>query len=408
MKLLNHFQDLSSPVKRAEGHYLLLESNRKILDFSLGSGAQIFGHSYGPVVRSLGNAIANYQVHGCLPDSHHKVTSLIGKAIPDTFAGLVFSSSGSEATQRAIRYARQISGKQKIAHFWGNWHGMNEWTLLDDGSRLGVDIKDTGIPQETLNKTRVTLTYGSLDELKETLLREDVGALIIESVPGATPLEFSIDFLSSVLKVCKELGIVSIVDEMISGFRVNIGGVCGTYDLNPDLITYGKIIGAGYPIGITAISESALDSLMSNSTNTVLTGGTFSGNPIALTGVLTILELLSDFNYSELDATAVSLRSEINILCRDLNLPVKAIGFHSISRLVFTDREFFNRDQRDRLELENWSLFSGLKKNMLDKHGVYLPKNGLLFTCSLTTNVEKEKLMNSLDAELRSLKRAAN
>ena len=400
MKIINPFLEVGAMITEANGHYLRLENGKMILDFSLGSGVHLFGHSYKPLISHILECFGKNQLHGCFTEAHLDFTKKLELALSREVGGVVFCNSGTEATQRAIRYSRQASDKDQILCFRGNWHGMNESTLIDDGSRLGVEFRNIGIPRSYLDSSRLVCEFGDHESFERILSTSTVGTVIIEAIPGAVPTKKALEFVRHVLTRCHQLSITTIVDEIITGFRVNTSGVCGTYELFPDMITYGKVIGGGYPIGLVVLSEQFASKLLNKQDCTILTGGTFSANPVAVKAATATLDAVNQVDYAAIDFSAQTLRQRVNEVCLERNVPIRLTGLHSISRLVFTDKAFQNRTTRELYESKNTNKYANLISNLLKKHNVLIPRNGLLFTCIFTSEIEISSIANAFASEL--------
>ena len=168
------------------------------------------------------------------------------------FENHVLCSSGTEATQRAVRFARQFTQKKLILSFFGGWHGINEWTLSNDaGNRFGKGVNClNGIPNE-LEQFKLQMQPYDLDALNDILKEnKDIAALIIEPIPGSNPTEESLSFFKSVRGLCAEHKVLVIADEIISGFRLASGAISCSLDCEPpDMVVFGKALGGGLPLG---------------------------------------------------------------------------------------------------------------------------------------------------------------
>ena len=238
-------------IDSAKGSFLKSISGEEYFDPGLGAGSQILGYSNKSITYAIKNQIEKGSIYLHNNLNIHSLTKKLSEILPPKFTSFIYCNTGSEATQRALRIARVATGRDKIAHFHGGWHGMNEWTMNNDGERFGkfFTSKDDGIPK-ILKKNSILLPYND-DKAFEIIKANanDLACIIVEPVQGSNPRSDITEFLKRIQKTCNKFGILFILDEIITGFRLGIGGASKLWNLFPDIITYGKIIGGGLPIG---------------------------------------------------------------------------------------------------------------------------------------------------------------
>ena len=256
---------------------------------------------------------------------------------------------------------------------------MNEWTLLDGGGRafnFSRDQNNLGIPAG-LSNSILQLEFNSEADLQ--ILEKHaptLAAIILEPIPGSCPL-LKPEFLERLESICKRNGVLIIYDEIISGFRLALGGATEVYRLKPDLVTYGKILGGGLPIGLVAMADRVAETTFLDKTKSALAGGTFSANPLVAVAASKVLELLQLEDYSRINLQGELIRNTLNAHFDSENLPLSMIGVGSISRLLFTDKIVKNRTERDALEFG-----LDLQKKIISQFyqkGVYWPPSGIIF-----------------------------
>ena len=382
----------------AEGAFLIKDNGAAIFDAGLGAGSQILGYSQNTVVDALKKQVEKGILFLNNNTQIHLLAEQLCSVIPRVLNNFVFCNSGSEATQRAIRYARAATRKNKIASFHGGWHGMNEWTLQDDGSRFGNkdDRLPSGIPLSILEHS-ILLPYN--DEKAFEILAENkdhLAAVCIEPIQGSNPRGDIIPFLKSLENFCKKNNILIIYDEIITGFRLGIGGACEKWNLNPDIVTYGKILGGGLPVGLVAFTDEISHLTFEDKEKRMLSGGTFSANPLMAAGACAVINCLKSRDYSVIDNLASILREQTNKQLIDMNIPCRLSGEASINRLYFTDQPVQNRAHRDRIELDS-SIQHSFRENMMNLD-VLWPTNGIIFTGFC----HDEKMMNDLGLKIVS------
>ena len=381
------YQAQYTKFSRGSGCYLYDENNVEYIDMVMGAGSLILGHANEQVV----NAIQEQSQHGSIflqnNDKVQQLSQSIAEKIPEHLTKYIYCNSGSEATQRAVRIARAATNKSVIASFQGGWHGMNEWTLLDDGGRFGAtnqSLPTRGIPDGALKET-LSLPYNS--ENTFTLLRKHadvIAAVIIEPLQGSNPQPEIKYYLQKLEETCTDLNIILIFDEIITGFRINSGGGANYFSIKPDIATYGKILGGGLPIGMVAISDDIHHKTFLDPNKSMLTGGTFSANPLSAAAGNAAIIQLDEHSYKKLDGLGALFRQLANEKFVHFNIPFKADGLGSISRIYFTDQPFKNREERDQLEIKN-SLQSQFKTKLWEKKIIW-PTNGIICNALCQTN----------------------
>ena len=367
-------------ISSAKGAFLTSSDGRVFFDAGLGAGSQILGHAHADVVAAINQQIMKGSVYLHNNSSIHLLCEELIELLPRSQKNFVFCNSGSEATQRALRLARASTGRDRIAHFQGGWHGMNEWTLVEDGGRFGNVEKShiDGIP-EIIQHHSLILPY-NVDEAFNIL--EDnsnrLAAIIVEPLQGSNPRNDILPFLKKLQTYCCQNGTLLIFDEIITGFRLGLGGASKKWDLEPDIITYGKILGGGLPIGLVTCTDEVADTTFHDEGKRILTGGTFSANPLIAATGLAVIQALKKQNYDEIDDLGILMRTTLNHSFKNNNIPYSVIGTGSISRLAFTDQPFQNRSERDALEASQE--IQNLFRKLLLEQDVLWPTNGIIFS----------------------------
>lgn len=373
--------------EKGHGNYLFTSDSDRYIDMAMGAGSLIFGHADPDVSKAIEQQAARSPIFLQNNGAVQALTEGISKVIPDYLSNFVYCNTGSEATQRAVRLARAATGKMHIASFQGGWHGMNEWTLLDDGGRFGATpiTSYAGIPNVALQYSML-LPYNE-ETIWEILAQnaDKLAAVIIEPIQGSNPQQDIANFLTKLISTCKHHGILVIFDEVITGFRISKGGATELFGLDADIVTYGKVIGGGLPMGIVAFSEEIFDRTFACPEKSILTGGTFSANPLSSAAGLATLNKLSFETYEHLQQLSEYFRDRLNKSFLEAELPFSAGGFKSVNRVYFTNKSFKNRQQRDALEMAP-NLQARFRTYLWDKKIIW-PGNGIV--CLPTTQTKE-------------------
>ena len=371
-------------VKKAYGCYLEDVNNNKFIDTSVGNGTHILGHSSPIVNDAIKNQISKGTLFTVSNDLACDVSELISLAYP-TLESVVFCNSGSEATMRAARIARAYSGKDKVAIFSGAWHGGNELFMYDhdyNSSDYRATCKSSGVPGDFLNSV-IVLPYND-DKAFEIIEyhRHDLAMVIIEPSQGSNPRDDMLDFLKNLRSVTHDNNILLCFDEIITGFRISYGGCQQYYDIEADIVTYGKTLGGGLPIGAVAGKKEIMDvAIGSDDKLPVFLGGTFSANPLVMQVTKTLLAHLyenKDVIYSYLSMEGERLKSKINQYCIDNGFDVQMIGIGSMLRFVHTSKPIRSRRERDCYENMSPSMHCFYEDVFVQKN-IFINNNKILF-----------------------------
>ena len=280
--------------KRGAGAWLYDEDDRRYIDYVGSWGPMIVGHAHPAVVRAVQEAAANGLSFGAPTALETVMARRIRELVP-SMELVRMCNSGTEATMSAIRLARGFTGRDKIVKFEGCYHGHSDSLLVKAGSgalTLGVPTSP-GVPAMLAAQT-VTLTYNDLDQARQAFeqMGEDIAGVIVEPVAGNMNCILPAPgFLQGLRALCDQYGSVLIFDEVMTGFRVALGGAQALYDITPDLTTLGKIIGGGMPVGAFGGKRAIMEKLAP--LGPIYQAGTLSGNPVAMAAGLATLDLIA-------------------------------------------------------------------------------------------------------------------
>jgi glutamate-1-semialdehyde 2,1-aminomutase len=281
--------------KKSTGPYLIDEDDNQYIDYIGSWGPMIVGHSHPEVIRKIKAVLDNGLSFGAPTEIETILANKVCDIMP-SIEMIRMVSSGTEATMSAIRIARGFTGRDKIVKFEGCYHGHSDALLVKAGSgALTLGEPDSlGVPKSTAEHT-ITLSYNNLAEVEETFkqIGDQIATIIVEPIAGNMGCVPPVDgFLQGLRSICDKYGSVLIFDEVMTGFRVALGGAQGLYNVKPDITTLGKIIGGGMPVGAFGGSREIMSVVAP--LGGVYQAGTLSGNPIAMTAGLATLELIEE------------------------------------------------------------------------------------------------------------------
>ncbi|MCE4617688.1 MAG: glutamate-1-semialdehyde 2,1-aminomutase [Desulfurococcales archaeon] len=296
-----------------EGPYLVDLEHGKLLDHVLGYGPLILGHRHPAVLRAVKEVIEEGWLYGALTELEVRhAEKVLSHIYP---GGLIrFVNSGTEATMLAIRLARGYTGRNKIVKFEGCYHGAHDQVLVKSGSaagHLGIPTSK-GIPQEVAKLTLVA-QYNDPAKLEELFEHEgnEIAAVIVEPVLGnygvVPPKK---EFLTALRRLTRKHGSLLILDEVITGFRLSLGGAQQYFGIKADLVTLGKIIGGGFPVGAVAGEKEIMNLL--TPTGSVFNAGTFNGHPVSMAAGYATIQVLESEGLTQASETGKALAEVID------------------------------------------------------------------------------------------------
>ena len=359
-------------MKSAKGAYLYDADGNKYIDYIASWGPMILGHAYEPVVKAIQEKALGSTSFGAPTELEIEMAELIISMVPNV--DLVrMVSSGTEACMSAIRLARGYTGKNKIIKFEGHYHGHADSFLVKAGSGMAtLDIQTVpGVTAGVANDT-LTAPFNDIDAIKNLVdeHRGAIAALIVEPVAGNMGCVLAAPgFLEELRSICDEEKIVFIFDEVMTGFRLAAGGAQEKLNINADLVTYGKVIGGGLPVGAFGGKREIMQHIAP--LGNVYQAGTLSGNPIAMIAGFTLLTELKNNPaiYTELDNKTEYLHKGLNAVLTAWGEPFRINRFGSMMSIHFSDYPVI--DFESAAAADN-NLFKKYFHGML-KRGVYLP-----------------------------------
>ena len=328
-------------VKEAKGAYLYDEDGNKLIDYIASWGPMILGHAHEPVVNAVIEKAKKGTSFGMPTEIETDLAKLAVSMVPN-IDKIRFVNSGTEACMSAVRLARGFTGKDKIIKFAGCYHGHSDSFLIQAGSGAVTfgSPNSPGVTQGTAKDTLLA-NYNDLSSVKALTdaNKREIAAVIIEPVAGnmgcIIPDE---DFMKGLRDLCTKEGILLIFDEVMTGFRLGRGGAQQVLDINADIVTFGKVIGGGLPVGAFAARNEIMDYLAP--VGPVYQAGTLSGNPLAMSAGLAMLTELNnnpDIFRSLADKTAY-LHKGFDGVLKGKGIPYQINRFGSMISVHFTDK----------------------------------------------------------------------
>lgn len=391
-------------LQRAKGAYLYDADGNQYIDYINSWGPMILGHAYEPVVEAIQKKAADSTSFGAPTELEIEMAELIKSMVPNVDL-IRMVSSGTEACMSAIRLARGYTGKNKIIKFEGCYHGHADSFLVKAGSGVATFNIQT-VPGVTAGVSADTLTapYNNLDAVQQLIAenKNEIAAIIIEPVAGNMGCILpEPGFLEGLRKICNEEGIVFIFDEVMTGFRLAPGGAQERLKIDADLVTYGKVIGAGMPVGAFGGKMEIMKQIAP--LGNVYQAGTLSGNPLAMIAGYTLLkELKSNPSiYQQLEEKGNYLHQGLQKVLKEANTPFLINHLGSMISVHFSGHPVI--DFASAASANN-PLFNKFFHAMLNK-GVYLPPSAFetWFLSNALTNEDLDKTISSVKESLTEI-----
>jgi glutamate-1-semialdehyde 2,1-aminomutase len=358
-------------IKQAKGPYVFDEDGNRYIDYVGSWGPMIVGHAHEEVLEAVAQTMQNGLSFGAPTELETRMADRVCELVP-SLDMVRMVSSGTEATMSALRLARGFTGRDKIVKFEGCYHGHSDSLLVKAGSgalTLGVPTSP-GVPASLAEHT-LTLDYNNSEQVRElfALMGTQIAAIIVEPVAGnmncIPPLP---DFLKTLREVCDQHGSVLILDEVMTGFRVSLGGAQAYYGITPDLTTLGKVIGGGMPVGAFGGKREIMAQIAP--LGPVYQAGTLSGNPVAMAAGLKTLELISEPGFFErLSDKTLALAEGLRMHANARGIPLTTNEVGGMFGFFFSEEDrISNFAQASRCDTERFKKFF----HAMLAHGVYL------------------------------------
>ena len=359
-------------VKSAKGAYIFDENDNRYIDYISSWGPMILGHAHPNVVEAIRSISLKGTSYGIPTELEIKIAELATSMIPNADS-IRFVNSGTEACMSAVRLARGFTGKSKLIKFVGCYHGHADCFLIEAGSgalTFGVP-NSPGVTSGTAKDT-LTAPYNNIEAVKQlfTENKDDIAAVIIEPVAGNMGCVLPKDgFLQQLKQLCVTNKALLVFDEVMTGFRLALGGAQEVLNVDADIMTFGKVIGGGLPVGAFAARKEIMDFLSPN--GPVYQAGTLSGNPLAMTAGYATLSFLKENPsiYKSLEDKTAYLHNGFENVLSETTIPYTINRLGSMISLHFSDDkvvDFASSSKGDNEYFKKY--FHGMLKR-----GVYLP-----------------------------------
>ncbi|TQD26418.1 glutamate-1-semialdehyde 2,1-aminomutase [Methanolobus vulcani] len=401
---------VSSPVRAIKPYPFYTESasgskikdidGNEYIDYCLAYGPNILGHANPTIKQAIIDQLEKGWLYGTPTDLEVNLAEKIVSLYP-SIDMLRFVSTGTEATMSALRAARGFTGKNKFVKIEGGFHGAHDAVLVKAGSGATTLGKpdSLGIPED-FTKNTLQVPFNDIEALTQVIEKnqDDMAAVILEPVMGNIgPVLPEGDFLMDVRKVTEENDVVLIFDEVITGFRLAMGGAQEYFGVTPDMTTLGKIVGGGMPIGVFGGKKEIIEMIAPS--GSVYQAGTFSGSPASVAAGLAVLDVLEKEEvHKKLNATGDMMRSRLSEIVADLNLDYNVVGIASMFKIFFGDKP---HNYQDVLKCDKEGYLKFFFK-MLDS-GVFLPPSQFEtnFISTAHSGEDIEKTLAAYEANLK-------
>jgi glutamate-1-semialdehyde 2,1-aminomutase len=385
----------------AKGSKIVDVEGKSYLDYCLAYGPMVLGHANPDVMAEVIAQIKKGSAYGVPTENEIELAKLVVKKVP--CAEMVrFVNSGTEATMSAIRLARAATNRKKIIKFEGAYHGAHDYVLVKSGSGAAGLPDSPGVPDETTKNT-ILIPFNNEEAIVDIIKAEgeSIAAIIVEPIMGnigiIPPMEKYLEFLRD---ITLENGIILIFDEVITGFRISEGGAQEYFGVTPDLVTFGKILGGGFPIGAISGKKELMEMLAPS--GNVYQAGTFNGNPISITAGLATLKQLNNSFYSEMDTKGDILRNGIRDILDEHSLNYQVAGLSSMFQIYFTENEVWNYEDAKKADTGKFNIFF---QTLLNK-GIFIPPSQFecCFLSKMHDNVDIQNTLDIIELAMKTIK----
>ena len=387
-------------IEDARGARLTSVGGREYIDYVGGAGASILGANHPAVVEAVQiQAARGLHFFGALNSTAIELASRLQELIPCA-ERLAFTTTGSEATAYAMRIARACTGREKVLKFEGAYHGNHDYASFSQfptgPANYPLASSDSAGVPAPLQDTMLVAPYNDLEVVEEIVRehRDDLAAIIVEPVQRAIfPME---GFLAGLRRIADESGSVLIFDEVVTGFRLALGGAQAYFGVQPDLASYGKIVGGGGPLGCVAGREEVIDCTdprRKGRSDYAYVNGTLHGNPVASAASMATLDVLGEPGFHErLNARAEAFYREMQNVLDARGVPARVVGQASLWQLVFAER-----DPRNQIDVLASDLERGARLDLnLVEQGVYVLPNVRRFVSAVHSEEDFERTLDAL------------
>jgi glutamate-1-semialdehyde 2,1-aminomutase len=387
----------------SKGSRIVTADNVNCIDYCMGYGSLLLGHAYAEVMEYVKSQIDNGSLF-CVPtEKEVQLAELISKVVPCAeMTRLV--STGLEATMNAIRLARAFTKKKKVIKFEGCYHGAYDYVLVSPGSD-GVGVPTSEGSVEEVSSQTLVVPYNDTSELEQIVKRnEDIACIIIEPVPANMGLIIpDKQYLNEIRKITRQLDIVLIFDEVVTGFRLALGGASEFFGIKPDLATFAKAMGNGFPIAAISGKKEIMQQFAPG--GKVYQASTYAGNPISVSASIATIEMLmysKNDLYPRIAKTCDRIVDGIKDELEELNLHFALNAIGSMYQLFFTSGKVDNAKKAHKSSLV---MFKRLYDELLQR-GIFIPPSQFetCFVSNAHSEDDADKTVESYNDALRKVK----
>jgi glutamate-1-semialdehyde 2,1-aminomutase len=392
-------------IKSAKGCTITDEDGNEFIDYVSSWGPLIFGHAHPRIVETITRQAELGTSYGASTELEIELAEKVVNAVPSIDV-VRMVNSGTEAVMSALRLARGVTGRDKIVKFEGGYHGHGDSLLVKAGSGLAsLGTPEcpgivSGLAEKTLN-----LPFNDTKQVRQLFAKEgnEIAALIVEPVAGNMGvIPPAPGFLETLREETKKVGALLIFDEVITGFRVSLGGAQNLFGITPDITCLGKIIGGGLPVGAYGGSREVMDNI--SPVGAVYQAGTLSGNPLAMAAGNVMLDLLSEPNvYGLLEKKSKKLCDGLQKNVLEIGIPTQFTRVGSMFSMFFTNQKIENFDTVKTCDTEFFKRYF----NALLEEGIYIAPSQ--FEVGFMSAIHSdEEIDRTIAASLKALKIAVN
>lgn len=386
-----------------KGSKIITKDHDTLIDYCLGYGAVILGHAFLDVINAVRTQLDKGNIF-CVPTENEvRLVELIIELIPN-IEMVRLMNTGSEATMHSIRLARAYTGNKKIVKFDGCYHGAYDYVMVNPGSSASTSAYDGNLVESM--KQTLLVPYNDINALEKLVKQnKDIACIIIEPVLANMGLIIPEDeYLNKLRRLTEREGIILIFDEVVTGFRLSLGGASEYFGVMPDIMTLAKSIGNGFPLSAIAGKKDIIELLSPK--GTVFQGSTYAGNPISVTAGIATLEKLKEVKndlYPKLSRFSDTLSNGIKDHIRDLKLNARVNNISSMFQLFFTGGQIKNASN---VRQSNQVLYKRLFDELL-KSGIFIPPSQFE-TCFISYSHDDDDIDRTIEAFANGLTKVKN
>lgn len=392
-------------IERAKGSKIYDEDGNEYIDCIGSWGPMILGHNYPEVLECIKKEVEKGTSFGLPTKKEVELAELVKDCFP-SIEKLRLTTSGTEAAMAAVRVARAYTGKNKILKFEGCYHGHSDSLMVKAGSGLlTFEHQDSNGITDGVIKDTITLPFGDIKKVRELFEKEkDIACIILEPIPANMGLiETEKEYLEELRKITEKENVLLIFDEVISGFRVALGGAQQLYGITPDLTVLGKIVGGGYPVGGFGGREDIMN-LISPLGN-VYHAGTLSGNPVSVAAGIKTISILKDSPdmYTKLNEKVAQFVKKLEELIKKYNISATVNSAGSLFTIFFSDKKVKNLDDAINTSDEMYNIYF----DTMTENGIMVPpsKYEAHFISIIHTEEEMQKILEITEKAFQKMRK---